>query len=119
MVKLYEKYDLLLQNTGSKHEWVISGLTSASNNPLYYEFPDFEMPEDAPEGEYLYALIFNVRNDVQYRFQDDFYTTIIHTNDGDIKIADVQCNIGVMKYGKQEIANKYRSKNKNYIYRNR
>lgn len=112
------KYDLILQNSGSKQEYVVRGLENVSKNPLYYEFPDFHMPEDAPEGEYLYVLLYNIRNDVEYTFKDDIFATILHTNDGDVELRYLDYETGVMKYGTEVgMRNNYRVQNKNFIYR--
>lgn len=117
MVKLYEKYDIILQNTGSKQEYVVSALTDYSTNTLYHQFDDFEMPEGAPEGEYIYVLIYNVRDDVEYTLKDDIMASIVKAGDFEIELRYLPHEVGVMKYGNIKQANRYLPKNKNFIYR--
>ena len=117
MSENYKKYDLILQNTASKQEWVIRGLVNVSNVNLYYQFEEFSMPEGANTGEYFYALIWNVRDDVEYTLKDDIMKTIVHTGDGDVKLKDLQPETGILRYGVIEGGNTYRNKNTDFVYR--
>ena len=117
MSENYKKYDLILQNTASKQEWVLKGLVNVSTVNLYYQFNNFSMPTDAPTGEYFYALIWNVRTDVEYTLRDDILDTIVTTGEGSIKLKDLQPETGILRYGTVEQKNNYRNKNTDFIYR--
>lgn len=111
------KYDLLLQNTASKQEFLVSGLTDSSDNFLSYLFADFQMPENAPEGEYQCVLFRNMRKDVQYRFNDVLLETVAVTGDGEIKVKYLRPEIFILKYGTSESPYAYRSEDKEYYYK--
>ena len=112
-------YDIFLQNNASKQEWVVTGLTNTSDNNLYMRFEDFEMPDGAPYGEYTYALIYNGRDDVTYDLKDVLLDSILHTEDGDVKLNDLRPMVGLLRYGDVPNANTtYRTdNNKDFYYR--
>lgn len=117
MINNYRIFDLILQNNASKQEWVIRGLQNTSESHLSYVIDNFEMPADAPEGEYFYALVWNIREDVEYELKDDILSSIVHTSDSEMQLRDLQPEIGLMRYGNVETKNTYRNKNNEFLYR--
>lgn len=111
-------YDIFLQNNASKQEWVVSGLENSSDNNLYLRFDDFQMPSDAPEGEYTYALIYNGRDDVVYTLKDVLLESVLHTGEGDVVLKNLRPMVGLLKYGNVETEKTYRTDvNKDFYYR--
>lgn len=108
-------YDIILQNSATKREYLVSGLTD-SGNRLAYVFEDFAMPEDAQFGEYYGALIWNGRRDVTYEFKDVVLETILHTNEGDVRLRDLRPEVFLMRYGTVEAEAVYRDNNTEYYY---
>lgn len=108
-------YDLILQNSASKKEYLISGLTD-SGNRLAYVFEDFQMPADAPEGEYYGALIYNGRDDVSYNFKDVLLDTILDTEEGSVMLRDLRPEIFLMRYGTFNPDFLSRDGDKEYLY---
>ena len=108
------KYDLILMGNASRQFFLLSGLTDTSTTHLYHRFL---VEIDAEEGEYTYAVVRNERNDVEYEFKTPLLDTIIHTQDGDVVIRDLQPSTGLMRIG-NEIApvNMYQKDNKNTIF---
>lgn len=90
------KYDLILQNNASKEYFVFSGLTDISTNHLYHSF-DIEL--NVPDGEYTYALFVNNRDDVVYELKTPVLSIILHTEDGDVLLRDLQPDTGLLKIG--------------------
>lgn len=90
------KYDLILQNNGSKEHFIYSGLTDNSLNHLYFQF-DVEL--DVPDGEYTYAVLINNRDDVEYELKTTILSTIIHTEEGDVVLRDLQPGTGLLQIG--------------------
>ena len=97
MAENTDKMDLLLQNNGSKQFFVYSGLTNKSGNHLWVEFD--EDLSDLPAGEYTYATIINNRNDVKYEFKTPLLSTILHTEDGDVVLANLHPSTGLLQIG--------------------
>ena len=91
------KYDLLLQNNGSKEFFVFSGLTDISDNHLYYRF-DLDL-SDCKDGEYTYVVQANNRDDVVYDLNIPLLMTILHTEDGDVLLRDLQPATGLLRIG--------------------
>ena len=110
-------FDLILQNSASKKEWIIRGLVDTSETTLYHQFDDFKMPEDAPFGEYYCALLWNTREDVEYEIKDNLLDTICHTAEGDITLRDLRAETDLFQYGDAKEKNQYRNKNTDFIYR--
>lgn len=110
--------DLIIQNSSDKRMWVLSGLTNVSPSERYVQFEDVEMPEDAAEGEYYYALICNDRDDVTYTLKTDVLETLIHTDDGDVILKDLKPLTGILRVGDVKEKNIYaEKKNKVYYYK--
>lgn len=117
MVENSKIFDLILQNSASKKEWIVSGLTNTSETYRYYMFEDMEMPEDMPNGEYYYVLVRNARTDVEYTLKDDILDSVITTEEGEIKLRDIQPEVGILRYGDVSTKNTYRNKNTDFLYR--
>ena len=90
------KYDLLLQNNASKEHFIYSGLTDNSTNHLYFQF-DVEL--NVPDGEYTYVLLKNNRDDVVYELKTPVLSTILHTEEGDVVLRDLQPGTGLLQVG--------------------
>lgn len=90
------KYDLILQNNASKEHFIYSGLTNSSTNHLYYRF-DVEL--DVPDGEYTYAILIDNREDVEYELKTPVLSSILHTEDGDVVLRDLQPSTGLLQIG--------------------
>lgn len=97
-------YDLLLQNNASKEFFRFSGLTDSSTNHLYYEF---ELEWDVPDGEYTYAVYLNTRDDVEIEYKHPLLSSILHTEDGDVVLRDLQPVTGLLRVGKPSQINEY------------
>lgn len=107
MAENTNKYDLLLQNNASREFFLFSGLINLSVNHLWLEF---DQKIDLPDGEYTYVTLVNNRDDVVYEFQTPILKTILHTEDGDAILGDLQPNIGLLQVGNVKPGN--------YIYNN-
>lgn len=108
-------FDIILQNSATKKEYLVSGLIDKGNR-LAYVFEDFVMPEGAQSGEYYGALIWNGRRDVEYEFKDVLLETILHTDEGDVALKDLRPEVFLMRYGTVEADAVYRDKNTEYYY---
>lgn len=97
-------YDLLLQNNASKEFFRFSGLTDSSTNYLFYEF---ELEWDVPDGEYTYAVYLNTRDDVEIEYKHPLLSSILHTEDGDVVLRDLQPVTGLLRVGKPATINEY------------
>lgn len=91
-------FDLILQNSATKKEYLVSGLVD-SGNYMAFIFEDFEMPDGAQPGEYYCAIIWNGRSDVSYEFRDVLLDTVLHTEEGDVQLRDLRPEVFLMKYG--------------------
>ena len=112
------RYDLLMQNTANKREYLIHGLKDTSDSGLAYVFEDFEMPEGAEDGEYLCALFRNGRRDAEYTMSDDLLETEIATEEGTVKVKDLRAEVFILKFGDIETPYVARQKNNEYYYYN-
>lgn len=88
-------YDLILYNNTTKDSVLYSGLTDKSENNLYYDFSGLDL--DLPLGEYTYFVLFNEREDVQYMFKDVPLNSILHTEDGDVLLRDLEPETGLLR----------------------
>lgn len=89
------RYDLILQNCGSKEYKIYQKLENISNDPLILTF-NIDLSEMV-EGEYNYAVIVNMRNDVVYDFKAELTKTVLRTEEGDIRLDKLNPQIGIMK----------------------
>lgn len=94
-----ENYDLIIQNNGSKQTFLFSGLTDTSENHLYHTFEELDL--DVPDGEYTYYLLRNERDDVVYDFKVPLGDTIIHADDQEIVLKDLQAPTGLLRVGSE------------------
>lgn len=118
MANNYKKYTLILQNKATNKEYIINELLNTSSTSLYYEFQDFQMPTDAPEGEYKYALIWNIREDVTFDISDDLLETIVKYTNGQIPLKYLNPEIGILKYGNGgKNTPLFKNKNQEFYYR--
>lgn len=90
------KYDLLLQNNASKEFFSYQSLEDKADTKLYYKF---DVVLDIPEGEYTFCVFINDRDDVEYEFKTPLKETIIHTQDGDVVLSDLQPDTGLLRVG--------------------
>ncbi len=111
-------YDLLIQNTASKKEYLITGLKDTSETYLAYVFEQFSFPEEAEEGEYVCFLYRNDRKDCVYTFNDDVPETEIETSDGTVKVKNLRPEMFIIKYGTIRKPYVARQKNNEYYYYN-
>lgn len=110
-------YTIILQNNAERREFLLTGLKDTNETFMAYIFDDFDMPEDAPEGEYTGVLFWDGRKDVEYELNDVILDSICHTGEGDVKVRDLRPEIFLMKYGRGGLdENEYRKKNNDYIY---
>lgn len=109
-------YDLIIQNTASKQEYLIQHLQDTSTSWLQYVFENFAMPEGAQFGEYIGALYRNYRNDCTYTLSDVITDTLIETNEGSVHVRDLRPELFILKYVDFEDAKPYQEENKNYYY---
>jgi len=108
MAEKTNKYSLLLQNLASRQFYAYDGLENISNNHLWLEFD--KKLEELPDGSYEYVTLVNNRDDVVYEFKTPILQTILHTEDGDAILGDLQPNIGLLQVGNVKPGN--------YIYNN-
>lgn len=109
-------YDIIIQNNASKKFYLLQGLEDIAPTELYLEFSNVELPEDLPDGEYTYACFINDRDDVSYDFKTPILDTIIHTDDGDIVLKDIQPFTGLLRVGNIEQSNVYGDEHLEYPY---
>lgn len=108
------KYDLILMGNASRQFFLLSGLTDTSTTHLYHRFV---VDIDELDGEYTYAVVRNERDDVEYEFKTPVLDTILHTQDGDVLLRDLQPSTGLLRIGKDiQPVNKYQKDNNNTIF---
>lgn len=94
-------YLLILEHCTSKQVWQFY-LKNISTNNLYYEF-DFEMPDDAPAGEYNYYLIWNTYDNLKIDINGDILESLIMLPNGQsLKLADTLPETGIIKFIKDD-----------------
>lgn len=114
------KLDLILQNNSDKRVWIFTGLTDVSTSNQYVQFDNFEMPEDAPDGEYTYLLLQNYYSgSVEYKTAANIYDTIVVADGEEIEIKMLRPVGGLLRVGAEKQANIYpeKEKNKTYYYK--
>ena len=108
------KYTLILQNNGSKQEYLITGLIDVSPSTLAYVFEDFEFP--GQPGEYTGILFQDSRNDSVYTLKDDPLKTTVETAEGTVEVFRLRPEVFLLKYGSDKCEVTYLEKNENYFY---
>ena len=113
------KYDLLLQNNGSKEVFILSGLESTVESRLYVEFDNLELPAKAKNGEYTYALVLDTLTGVSYKPKNGLLETIVEYSGATYQLKDLNPLMGLMRVGEIEEKNQYQEKpkNKSYYYK--
>lgn len=109
-------YDIIMQNNGSREFFILQGLENVSTTDLYLEFKEVELPVGMPDGEYTYAVFSNNRDDVVYTPKTPILDTLIHTDDGDITLRDINPFTGLLRVGDVQETNIYPEGNTNYLY---
>lgn len=108
-------YDLILQNNTTKRFYIFQELVDIAPTELYLEFENVEM--DIPDGEYTYAVFINDRDDVTYDFKTPILDTIIHTDEEDVILKNIQPYTGLLRVGEVNETNNYDDvRNNNTIY---
>lgn len=109
------KYDLIIQNSASKENFLYSGLTDNSGSHLYFQFTNLDL--DVPDGEYTYCLLRNDRDDVVYDFTTPILDSMVHADGKDVMLRDLQPITGLLRVG-DAIQNKntYDNNNKKTIF---
>lgn len=109
-------YTLILQNNGSRAEYLITGLTEAGETFLAYIFNDFHMPDGAQEGEYTGVLFWDGRKDTEYILNEVILDTLCRTGEGDAYVRDLRPEIFLLRYGDGAVQDVYRENNEDYYY---
>lgn len=94
-------YTMVLVNSTTKQIYTLN-LTDISSIDIYYQF-EFEMPEDAPEGEYNYYLFYNPL-DYKINYSNDILDSSIIVNGiPSIPFHLIQPETGILKYIKNNV----------------
>lgn len=109
-------YTLILQHNATRREFIVTGLTDKSETNLAYVFENFDMPEDAQEGEYTGVLFYDGRSDTRYELNDSLLDTLCRTGEGDVKVRDLRPEIFLLKYGVEPAQGTYRKSDVDYVY---
>lgn len=107
-------YTLILKNNSTNEFTVYDGLQNVSGKQLYLEFNDVEL--EVPDGEYTYAVFSNDRDDITYDFKAEILDTVLHTEDGDVELRDINPRIGLLRIGLVEETNKYDNNSRDTYY---
>ena len=78
------KFDIIFVNNASKKVKILQSQENVSEDQECLRFENVEL--DLPDGEYTYAVICNVRDDVRYDVKNDLLETIVSTNDGNVPL---------------------------------
>lgn len=112
------KFDIILQNNGDKRIFLLSGMTNVSENQLYLDFENVELPDGAENGEYTYAVIANDLSGTVYDFKSEILETIVTASGVSVTLRDLKPLIGLLRVGNIEEKNVYQPKNnKTYYYK--
>lgn len=107
-------YTLILKNNSTNEFTVYDDLQNVSGKQLYLEFNDVEL--EVPDGEYTYAVFLNDRDDITYDFKAEMLDTVLHTEDGDVELRDINPRIGLLRIGLVEETNKYDNNSRDTYY---
>ena len=113
------KYDILLQNNGSKEVFILSGQDATYETKLFVEFDDITLPEKAQGGEYTYAVIQNSLSGVTYKPKNGLLETVVEYSGATYCLKDLKPFVGLLRVGEIKEKNTYQDKpkNKNYYYK--
>ena len=78
------KFDIIFVNNASKKVKILQRQENVSEDQECLRFENVKL--DLPDGEYTYAVICNVRDDVRYDVKNDLLETIVSTNDGNVPL---------------------------------
>ena len=78
------KFDIIFVNNASKKVKILQSQENVSEDQECLRFENVKL--DLPDGEYTYAVICNVRDDVRYDVKNDLLETIVSTNDGNVPL---------------------------------
>lgn len=113
-------YDILLQNNATREVFILNKVRSEEETRLFIRFESVVLPTTAPNGEYTYAVIKNLREDVRYMPKADFLDTLAEVDDMSYTLRDLKAITGLLRVGEVEDSAVYqeKAKNKNYYYKN-
>lgn len=120
------KYDIILQNCGSKQVFLFQKQADVSENITLISF-NIDL-SDLPKGDYNYAIIINMRNDeVTYDVKADLKKTIVKTNEGDVELSFLKPMMGLLRidtdvkqtlcYTETKTSIGFENNNKTYFYK--
>ena len=78
------KFDIIFVNNASKKVKILQKQENVSKDKDCLRFENVEL--DLPDGEYTYAVICNVRDDVRYDVKNDLLETMVLTNVGNVPL---------------------------------
>ena len=78
------KFDIIFVNNASKKVKILQKQENVSDGKDCLIFENVEL--DLPDGEYTYAVICNVRDDVRYDVKNDLLETMVLTNVGNVPL---------------------------------
>lgn len=112
-------YDILLQNNATREVFILNKVISEEETRLFIRFESVVLPQNAPNGEYTYAVIKNLREDVRYTPKADFLDTLAEVDDKSYTLRDLKAITGLLRVGEVEDSAVYqeKAKNKNYYYK--
>lgn len=108
-------YDIIIQNNTTRQVFLIRA-ENTSDDARYLQFEDIDIPSEAKDGEYTYAVIRNDRGDVEYEYNNVLIDSTVKTGDGDIKLKYLSPITGLLRIGEMEDKNTYRRNNKIVYY---
>lgn len=120
------KYDIILQNCGSKQVFLFQRQPDVSERISFISF-NIDL-SDLPKGEYNYAIIINMReDDVFYDIKADLKRTIVKTNEGDVELSLLNPMMGLLRieaeknqalcYNETKKSMGFEDNNKTYFYK--
>lgn len=78
------KFDIIFMNNASKEVKILQKQENVSKDQDYLRFENVKLV--LPDGEYTYAVICNVRDDVRYDVKNDLLETIVITDRGNVPL---------------------------------
>ena len=78
------KFDIIFMNKATTKVKILQSQENVSEDQECLRFENVKL--DLPDGEYTYAVICNVRDDVRYDVKNDLLETIVSTNDGNVPL---------------------------------
>ena len=78
------KFDIIFVNNASKKVKILQKQENVSEDKDYLRFENVEL--DLPDGEYTYAAICNVRDDVRYDVKNDLLETVVMAGEWNVPL---------------------------------